>query len=91
MGKVPTKEEQRYMDRVAQLGCIIDGCEGLAGIHHCKTHLGGGRDHSKILPLCGAHHQTGGRGIAIHPHKKLWESIYGTEEELMEKVAEKLA
>lgn len=79
------------MDRVASLGCIV--CRRLtgiftpAGIHHCGTYMGGGRDHMRTLPLCNEHHQ-GKEGIdGKHMSKRAWEAKYGTEEQLLEVVA----
>lgn len=35
-----------------------------------------------VIPLCGAHHQTGGEGIALHPFTRLWEQKFGKQEDL---------
>ena len=88
MSKPATKAQKQRMAKVAELGCVI--CKGPAAIHHCGTHMGGGRDHDKIIPLCGAHHQTGGYGVALHAGKARWEELHGTEDELMRKVEEML-
>lgn len=76
--------EKRHMARVASLGCIV--CGGPANVHHCGTHMGGGRDHMRVIPLCHIHHQNGGYAVALHAGKKKWESIFGTENELLDKV-----
>lgn len=84
MSKAATKSERAHMDRVAALGCVV--CKSPATIHHCGTYMGGGRDHSKVLPLCWMHHQ-GPEGIdGKRMSKREWEKKYGTEEQLMEKV-----
>ena len=45
----------------------------------------------RVLPLCGPHHQTGGPGApSIHPWKARFEAKYGTQAELLAKVAELL-
>lgn len=81
-----TKSEKIWMDRVAQLGCIIESCNGLATLHHCGTYMGGGRDHKRVIPICWQHH-LGKEGIdGKHLSKRQWEAKYGTEEELLEKV-----
>jgi len=84
MNTAPTKEERKHMDAVARLGCIV--CRQPAQIHHCGTHMGGGRDHKRVIPLCVIHHTGGGHGVAIHAGKKTWQEKYGAEEELLAKV-----
>lgn len=81
------------MDKVAELGCIVcklfHSVYSPAAIHHTdgKTKSG---VHFKVLPLCGAHHQTGGYGVALHAGKKEFERKYGTEQELLQKVKDLL-
>ena len=77
-----TAAEKRRMAQVAALGCLI--CKRPAQVHHCFTHMGGGRDHKKVIPLCVDHHTGGGHGVAIHAGKTVWETIYGTEQELLD-------
>jgi len=43
-----------------------------------------------VLPLCGAHHQTGGYKVALHAGQKAWEENFGTEMELLEWLKENL-
>jgi hypothetical protein len=84
---VSTKAEKAHMDKVARSGCVVcrvyRGVYSPASIHHCGTYMGGGRDHMKVIALCGAHHQTGGVGVALHANKKRFEDAFGTEEELL--------
>lgn len=86
-GRTPTAAERRHMKKVADMGCIVCRREfGLfspAAVHHIdgKTKPGA---HMRVLPLCGAHHQTGGYGIALHAGRAEWERRYGTQEELLE-------
>ena len=42
--------------------------------------------HFETIPLCPAHHRTGGVGIAFHAAPRTFESLYGTERELLEQV-----
>lgn len=77
-------KEKSHMAKVARLGCMICGQE--AQIHHCGTHMGGGRNHMRVIPLCVVHHTGGGYLVAIHAGKKAWQEKYGTEEELLAKV-----
>jgi len=86
-GRAPTAEERRHMAAVAELGCVVCrrqfGVYSPAAIHHTdgKTKPGA---HMRVLPLCGAHHQTGGYGVALHAGRVEWERLYGTQDELIE-------
>lgn len=87
-----TKAEQKHLDRVAALGCIICRNQGLgetpAEIHHCSkgTGLAVRADNYHVIPLCAIHHRQGGHGVAIHAGRKTWEQKYGTEAELLAQV-----
>jgi hypothetical protein len=93
-GRNPTAEESRWMSKVAELNCIVCanefGLESPAAIHHIdgKTKEGA---HFKVLPLCGAHHQTGGYGVALHCGRAEWERLHGTQAELLEQIRELLS
>lgn len=81
--------DKRYFAKVASLGCII--CQRPAEIHHVRSGNGmGQRDHKRVIPLCHEHHRTGGHGVAFHAGKKTWQDIFGTEDDLLEKVDELL-
>lgn len=88
-----SKAEQKYHDDLCNIvGCIIcrlflDIFNTHVSIHHCDGRTKTGCQ-MKVLPLCGAHHQTGGEGVAIHPYKKTWERLYGTQYELRNKCDE---
>lgn len=88
MSRPANAKERRHMQKVAELGCII--CGDQAQIHHAKTHMGGGRDHLQVIPLCVLHHTGGGYGVALHAGKKVWSDNFGTEEDLLLEVAKKL-
>lgn len=91
-----TAAEKRHLSRVAALGCIV--CHNLgygespAACHHIRAGQGMSQRASdyQTLPLCAAHHQTGGHGVAIHAGQKTWEARYGTELELLAQVREML-
>ena len=83
--KPPTKAQKTRWDKVASIGCIIDGCSETPSIHHAKTGGGGRKDHDKILPLCWKHHQ-GQAGIHTLG-RRTWQDLFGTEQELLDKVA----
>jgi hypothetical protein len=82
----PTKEAKEWYSRVASLGCIC--CGKPTQIHHNTRHRGKGqKSHWRlVLPLCHTHHTTGGHGNAIHAGTETWEAIFGTQEELLERV-----
>lgn len=80
---------RKYHDRVAAMGCIV--CRNLgqgqtpAAIHHIRAGQGMAQraDDFLVIPLCPLHHQLGGQGVAIHAGQKQWESLYGTEMDLL--------
>lgn len=82
--------DKAYQDRVRALGCLI--CERPAALHHVRAGVGKGQraDHRRVLPLCADHHQDGGHGVAFHAGKETWQEVYGTEEELLKVVKERL-
>ncbi|RXJ10449.1 Ref family recombination enhancement nuclease [Lelliottia nimipressuralis] len=87
-----TKAEQKHLERVASLGCIV--CKNLgyedspAEIHHCSkgTGLSVRADNFHVIPLCVHHHRNGGHGTAIHAGRRTWENNFGTEAELLVQV-----
>lgn len=89
-GRTPTADEQRFMDAMGALPCVAclkDGREN----HHVSLHHVAGRTapdaHKKVIPLCSGHHQDGtGEDkslIAVHPYRARFESMYGTQMELL--------
>lgn len=91
----PTRAEKLLWDQLASVvGCIACRIDGIVN-HHVSIHHIDGRTkpgaHSRVLPLCDRHHQTGGEEApAIHPWKRRFEAKYGTQGELMEKCREML-
>ena len=91
--KKPTADEKKHLERVAALGCIANGCGAPppSTVHHCGTYMGGGRNHKRVIPLCREHH-LGWQGIdGKRMGKRVWESRYGTEEELLRKIEDLLS
>lgn len=93
-GRTPTAEEQRYMDRVRDLGCIVcrlfHGAQSPAEIHHLdgKTKPGA---HFKTIGLCVPHHRGGSNSdqcVSRHPWKGRFEQRYLPEYKLLEKTQE---
>lgn len=86
-GRTPTASERLHMDRVAELGCCVcwisEGVYSPCAIHHLEGKTKPGA-HFKVLGLCPTHHQTGGRGVALHAGRAKWEENYGTQEVLLQ-------
>lgn len=87
-----TKSEKRYLNAVSQIGCVVDGCGSPGEIHHPRFSAGIGQraPHWLGICLCPAHHRTGGHGVAIHAGLQTFESLYGTEEELLARTIERV-
>ena len=88
----PTKAERKYWDNLSeQVGCIVCRNLGLTN-HYVSIHHIDGRTkkgaHKRCLPLCYPHHQ-GKEGI--HPYKRRWTNLHGTEAELQDQCARILA
>lgn len=83
MRKAVTAEQKKRWARLRELGCIVGTCDNPnAAIHHCETGMGGRKDHDKVIPLCHYHHQ-GEEGLHTLG-RRVWQGIYGTEQQLME-------
>ena len=81
-----TKKDKIRYQKLVDLGCICcrqNGIYSPPSIHHTAGRTKDGNQ--KTIPLCGAHHQTGGYGVAFHATgRKTWEAKFGTEESLLE-------
>jgi len=82
-----TRDERNHYDKLSQLGCIACLIKGVgyspAEIHHIKSGNAGmgKKSHwSLAIPLCHAHHRTGGYKVAIHAGKKAFEAAIGMSE-----------
>lgn len=89
MAKSATAKEKRHLNKVASMGCIVCCNLGLgetpAEIHHIGNGTMSKRaSNYEAIPLCPIHHRTGGYGLAVHSGRKVWESAFGTEQELLE-------
>ena len=87
MTRQATKAEKAHMTRVAALGCIVCGCP--AEVHHIRDGQGTGQraSHFLTIPLCPEDH----RGkFSIHGSKRQFESVHGTELELLARTIERL-
>ena len=90
-----TKAERRHYDRLARMGCIVCLNMGYEGgeieIHHTKIGItGAGRksDWRSAIPLCVSHHRQG--KLAYHTSPRTFEECYGTQQELLAQVTERL-
>lgn len=89
--KRPKLDDRSRWDEIRALGCIISNsdCGGKLELHH-PTGAGMGLKSSDkdVIPLCFNHHsaQTNlSYGHSVHKGTKVFESIYGTQKELLEK------
>ena len=88
--KKPTLKEQKRMERVASIGCIV--CRKLgyydtpAEIHHIRNQTGMGKrsSHYLVLPLCPYHHRNSNESYHYSPEK--FENRFGSQKKLLEEV-----
>lgn len=91
-----TKKEKEYFEKLTEFGCVVCkkhlGVYSPASIHHIRKGMGIGQRNTteNCLPLCPAHHQNGGHGVAFHAGPKAFEEKFGTELELLEWMKEHL-
>ena len=88
-----TKSEKNAFNKIAELGCIlcstILGFEGTPSeLHHIRRY-GTKRATSPVIPLCPEHHR-GNSGVHGLGHKGFTNKWGVTEEELLERVNQKL-
>jgi hypothetical protein len=88
-----TKDEKKSFDKIARLGCIL--CSTILGfedtpseLHHIRRY-GGKRSASPCIPLCPEHHR-GNSGVHGLGHKGFANKWGVTEEELLERVNQRL-
>lgn len=75
-----TKAEKKYMNSVAELGCLVCKRMGYPGtpaeLHHPRAGTGAGRRASNwdVIPLCPEHHRgnTGVHGLGTKGFVKHW-------------------
>ncbi|HHT7559290.1 Ref family recombination enhancement nuclease [Raoultella ornithinolytica] len=96
MARNNSKKDKAHFARLVELGCIVCklhlGVYSPPEIHHIRAGCGIGQrsDNSRAIPLCHAHHRTGGYSVAIHAGRKSWEEKFGTEAELLNQVLQEL-
>jgi 5-methylcytosine-specific restriction endonuclease McrA len=91
-----TKDQKKYLSKVANLGCIICTRLGYAGtpseIHHIRglgLGMGVRNSHDNVIPLCPSHHRgnDGYHGMGRKAFERKYEV---TETQLLEQVKEML-
>ena len=88
-----SKKEKKHLDLVSSLGCLI--CQRPAICHHIrnrgdgKGNIGFGQraSHYEVIPLCPSHHVG---KFSIHNCKQEFESMYGTEQELLHRTLKEI-
>lgn len=91
-----TKAERLHFAKLVSIGCIVCARQGHGysqpEIHHLRNGAGMGQKsgYQLAIPLCAAHHRTGGYGVAFHAGAVGFAANYGTELELLEATIEAL-
>lgn len=89
MAKRMTVSDRRHIARVVSMDCIVCRNDGIpdspAEYHHVRFlgSMGKRAPHNAGIPLCPAHHRTGGKGVAYHAAPWTFEAAYGTEKMLL--------
>lgn len=89
-----TKAEQKHMQKVVELGCLV--CRKLgyfdtpAEIHHIKNNTGMGRKENNfcVIPLCANHHRNS--NLSYHHSPKAFTKEWGSQEDLLKETLELL-
>lgn len=91
-----TKAQKEEYDRLARFGCILCNVLGYktqdspTELHHIRR-FGGKRSLAPIIPLCAIHHRLGNSSVHQLGHKG-FEKYWGySEEDLLEKLNERIA
>lgn len=96
-GRNPSKADKAFWSDLAGLGCIACRLDGRinpwVSIHHIDGRTKPNA-HQEVLPLCAGHHQDGTGAdksmVAVHPYKARFETLYGSQYELLNKCKEML-
>ena len=88
--------EKLYLDKVANLGCVVCRNLGLgptpAQLHHVREGQGLSQraSHFLVIPLCLLHHTGGAHGESFHSGPQVFEAKYGSELELLAQTYEEV-
>jgi len=80
------KKDKERFEKLKRIGCIACSKKGRFTdpvIHHIRKHTGLALrpSHEDTIPLCPNHHNMGKQ--SVHLNKKLFNHLYGTEDELL--------
>jgi hypothetical protein len=83
------KSESDYIAKVVATCCIACRLNGIDDSPAEAHHIGNGAMGKKAsnyeaIALCPIHHRLGGHGVAVHSGRKAFESVFGTEQYLLE-------
>lgn len=82
--------KHEHDQRLIQIGCIVCRRMGVYSpttIHHIrKLSTSKKRKLAPKIPLCPAHHQYGGYGVALHAGEKAFEKNYGSVIDMLNEV-----
>ena len=96
MVRSKTKKEQKYMDSVARLGCLICRKKGNpfspCELHHIRDvsmiGLGQRAKHTQVIPLCVAHHRIGEE--SFHHNSRAFSKKWGSQRDLLKETLDLL-
>ena len=73
----PNAQERKHFERVAALGCVVDGCSNPANIHHVTSDgmKRIARSHTRVVNLCKNHHQDGPCAVHRVGHARFTETF----------------
>ena len=90
-------KDPKRLARLHDLPCVVCEKMGIEQTTRTEAHhligygIGKKASDALTIPLCSKHHARGNRGDAIHETPlRQWESVFGTQEELLEKTNKKL-
>ncbi len=81
-----TKAEIEHMAAVAAMPCLVCGCWPVE-VHHEGTP----RSNMRVLPLCPKHHRREFGPTAYHYSPRAFYAAHGTSEQLLARVAKRIA
>lgn len=82
--KRASAEDKEYLEWLhnQDYPCFVCGCYNGIEWHHVKLYSSDTKDHSKLIPLCGAEHHRLGQTLSAHGTPKKWRTTYSMELQL---------
>lgn len=91
-GFMKEKDRKRFnlLREIGCIACLKLGKYETPVIHHIRKNTGLGirPKHDQTIPLCPGHHNMGNK--SVHLNKKIFVEMFGTEQELLNEVNEKI-